>query len=40
MKKHEAIQGEHKHEVESLYKQLQIKIERKHNKMLTAIHFG
>ena len=39
MTKHEAIQGEHKHEGEFIW-QLQIRIERKHNKMLTAIHFG
>ena len=39
MTKYEALQGEHKHEVEFIW-QLQIRIERKYNKMLTAILLG
>lgn len=38
MKKHEAIQGEHKHEVEFIW-QLQIRIERKHNKNVNSNSF-
>jgi len=39
MTKYEALQREHKHEVEFIW-QLKIRIERKYNKTLTAIHFG
>lgn len=39
MAEHEALQGEHKHAVEFIW-QLQIRIVRNYNKMLTAVHFG
>lgn len=39
MTEHEALQGEHKHAVEFIWK-LQIRIVRNYNQMLTAVHFG